>query len=36
MGYITGEELKALATPLEKSGYGRYLLDLLEDAGKFQ
>ncbi len=35
MGYITEEELRALAKPLEKSGYGRYLLDLLEDAEKF-
>ena len=35
MGYITEEELRALAKPLEKSGYGRYLLDLLEDTEKF-
>ena len=35
MGYISDDELKALARPLEKSGYGRYLLDLLEDAEKF-
>lgn len=28
-GWITDEELKALAAPLEKSGYGEYLLDLL-------
>jgi len=29
-GYITGEQLTALARPLEKSGYGQYLLGLLE------
>jgi len=32
-GYITGEELDALARRLQKSGYGRYLLDLLQDDG---
>jgi glucose-1-phosphate thymidylyltransferase len=30
MGYIGEEELKKLASPLEKSGYGEYLLDILE------
>ena len=35
MEYITDEELEALARPLEKSGYGRYLLDLLEEDEKF-
>ena len=30
MGYITKEELVNLAAPLEKSGYGRYLLRLAE------
>lgn len=29
-GWITDEQLAALAKPLAKSGYGRYLLDLLE------
>lgn len=29
-GFITGEQLEALATPLLKSGYGRYLRGLLE------
>jgi glucose-1-phosphate thymidylyltransferase len=29
MGYITEEELVCLAHPLAKSGYGKYLLDLL-------
>jgi glucose-1-phosphate thymidylyltransferase len=29
-GYITAEQLKALALPLVKSGYGDYLLSLLE------
>lgn len=27
-GFITGEQLKELAGPLRKSGYGKYLLDL--------
>jgi len=30
MGYISGEQLIALAKSLEKSGYGGYLLNLLE------
>jgi glucose-1-phosphate thymidylyltransferase len=29
--YIDGEQLKALARPMGKSAYGRYLLDILED-----
>ena len=29
MGYIDGEQLKALAQPLLKSGYGTHLLDIL-------
>ena len=29
MGWITTEELLALAEPLEKSGYGAYLSDLI-------
>lgn len=29
MGYITKEQLRAVATPLTKSGYGNYLLELL-------
>jgi glucose-1-phosphate thymidylyltransferase len=33
MGYISGDELLALAAPLEKSGYGRYLKRLLNDDG---
>ena len=28
MGYITADQLIALAKPLEKSGYGRYLLQV--------
>lgn len=32
MGYITGEDLNALAQPLVKSGYGKYLLGLLSSA----
>jgi glucose-1-phosphate thymidylyltransferase len=30
MGWISDRELEALAAPLRKSGYGHYLLDLLE------
>ena len=30
MGYINAEQLKAVATPLVKSGYGQYLLDLIK------
>jgi glucose-1-phosphate thymidylyltransferase len=32
MGYITDAQLAALATPLEKNGYGQYLLNLLREA----
>jgi glucose-1-phosphate thymidylyltransferase len=31
MGYISAEELEALARPLAKNGYGQYLLRLLTD-----
>jgi glucose-1-phosphate thymidylyltransferase len=31
MGYISSEELRKIAEPLLKSGYGKYLLDLLSD-----
>jgi glucose-1-phosphate thymidylyltransferase len=30
MGYITPEQLEKLAKPLNKNGYGKYLLDLLK------
>jgi len=33
LGYITPEELEQLAQPLAKSGYGKYLLDLLREDG---
>jgi len=33
MGYISAEDLLALASPLEKSGYGRYLRQLLDEEG---
>jgi glucose-1-phosphate thymidylyltransferase len=33
MGYISADELLALAAPLEKSGYGFYLKKLLSDVG---
>lgn len=33
MGYISADELLALAAPLEKSGYGFYLKNLLNDVG---
>ena len=32
MGFIDGRELEALAEPLMKSGYGQYLLGLLDEA----
>jgi glucose-1-phosphate thymidylyltransferase len=32
LGYITADQLAALAAPLAKNGYGRYLLDILKDA----
>jgi glucose-1-phosphate thymidylyltransferase len=31
MGYVDAEGLRALAAPLAKSEYGRYLLELLQD-----
>jgi glucose-1-phosphate thymidylyltransferase len=31
MGFIDGAQLKELATPLQKSGYGEYLLRILRD-----
>ena len=33
MGYISEDELLALAAPLEKSGYGHYLKSLLDEDG---
>lgn len=30
-GYITADELEALAAPLRKSGYGEYLIDILNE-----
>jgi glucose-1-phosphate thymidylyltransferase len=33
MGYINENELKALAAPLSKSSYGRYLIDVIEECG---
>jgi glucose-1-phosphate thymidylyltransferase len=33
MGYISAEDLLKLAAPLEKSGYGNYLKNLLSDDG---
>lgn len=31
MGYITAEQVKTLAEPLKKNGYGQYLLHLVKD-----
>jgi glucose-1-phosphate thymidylyltransferase len=31
-GFITGDQLRALAEPQRKSGYGDYLLDVLAEA----
>ncbi|GAB4049590.1 glucose-1-phosphate thymidylyltransferase RfbA [Catellatospora paridis] len=33
-GFLTDEQLRELATPLLKSGYGQYLLDILAHAGQ--
>jgi glucose-1-phosphate thymidylyltransferase len=33
-GYITADELQELAAPLRKSGYGEYLIDILNEAGR--
>lgn len=33
MGYIDAEDLEALARPLQKNGYGKYLLQLLKNEG---
>jgi glucose-1-phosphate thymidylyltransferase len=32
-GYIDAERLEALAGPMKKNDYGRYLLELLKDGG---
>ena len=32
-GYISGEQLEALAQPLLKSGYGEYLMQVLREFG---
>jgi glucose-1-phosphate thymidylyltransferase len=32
-GYISGEQLEALAAPVRKSGYGQYLISLLSEPG---
>ena len=34
-GFISGQQLKELAEPLKKSGYGEYLLGLLRQSSKF-
>jgi len=36
MGYITAENLKELASGLEKNDYGRYLLDILQEHEQFR
>jgi glucose-1-phosphate thymidylyltransferase len=33
MGWISNAQLAQLAQPLQKSGYGHYLLQLLESSG---
>jgi glucose-1-phosphate thymidylyltransferase len=33
MGFIDAEQLRRLAAPLEKSGYGQYLLRVLAEDG---
>ena len=32
-GLINAEQLLALSEPLKKNGYGKYLIELLEDCG---
>jgi hypothetical protein len=32
MGYISAEDLSRLAGPMKKSSYGRYLLEIAEEA----
>ncbi len=32
-GYISSEQLEALAAPVRKSGYGQYLISLLSEPG---
>jgi glucose-1-phosphate thymidylyltransferase len=34
MGYINAEQLEKLAAPLKKSGYGDYLLKVINDRVK--
>jgi glucose-1-phosphate thymidylyltransferase len=34
MGFLSDDELRQKAEPLVKSGYGRYLLGLLDDTDK--
>jgi len=34
MGFIDAEQVRRLATPLQKNGYGRYLLDLVDGDGR--
>jgi glucose-1-phosphate thymidylyltransferase len=33
-GWINAEQLLVLAEPLKKTGYGRYLIDLIKRGGK--
>jgi glucose-1-phosphate thymidylyltransferase len=33
-GYIDGEQLRRLAEPVQKSGYGQYLLSILQESAK--
>jgi len=35
MGYITARQLKEIAQPLKKSGYGEYLLNILRMEGNY-
>jgi glucose-1-phosphate thymidylyltransferase len=36
LGFITADELAQLAHPLQKSGYGQYLLDLLHPGWTYE
>jgi len=35
MGFITAEELTKLAEPLQKSGYGQYLLKIIKEKSAY-
>ena len=34
MGWITADDVRRVAEPMKKNGYGQYLLGLLEEEGR--